>query len=88
MDFLSSGVKGLNNKLQKLVRSKFVWPVLGSVRTTKTRRNRSGPSYDHCTLRESPGFSLEVRVSGYMNSLQGGHLSKADSSFGPEGCPL
>ena len=29
---------------------------------------------------------MEVRVAGNLNSLYGGHLSKADSSFGPEVC--
>ena len=61
----------------------FTIAVLGSVRTTK--RDATGPSCDHRTLRESPGFSLEVRVSSNMSSLQGGHLSRADSSFCPEG---
>ena len=37
----------------------------------------------HCE--GSPGFSLEVQLSGCMNSLLGGHLSKEDSSFGPKG---
>ena len=36
-------------------------------------------------LRESPGFGLKVQVSGYMNSLQGGHLSKTNISFSPKG---
>ena len=57
--------------------------MLGSARTAK--RDATGPSCGHCLLYESPGFNLEVRVSGNLNSLQGGHLSKVDSSFGPEG---
>ena len=61
----------------------FVWAVLGSVRTAK--RDATGPSCDHCILYESPGFNLEVQISSNLNSLQAGHLSKEDSSFGPKG---
>ena len=53
-------------------RPKFVWAVLGSVRTTE--RDATGPSCDHCTLREL----LWVQIGGLGIRL---HKVSTDTSL-------